>query len=393
MKKETGKSKGNTPNPTQTSKARTPPSLEHVNQLQKRQNMEESAMEIEIASTDVIIRGKVSNNNNTDITRRNMLEDPNDDTRSNTETTRRNTEVGMPATGGNKITAMDMTRRNNDVLIENPFETEGDDDETLEDLGPELAKMGRILAREITRSLEKALIPLQNEINELKKPNYIPPATEMQEILKENDRLKTKVNQLELNNIKLTEKLNRIEDQLLENNLMCFGINEKDGETEYERYNTILDIISTTFVGPTYDSQVQQGSKIQIEKLVRKGRYNQQRARPISVTFTHHKDLQELLANRKYLPTGISVSREFGEHTENERKFLKPILRVANSKIGYHKRCHLEGDQLVIKGKYYTRDNIEELPKDISGFKITSKEDDDTVGFFRRTKSALKLSS
>ena len=113
-----------------------------------------------------------------------------------------------------------------------------------------------------------------------------------------------------------------------------------------------------------------------------KGRYNQQRARPISVTFTHHKDLQELLANWKYLPTGISVSREFGEHTENGRKFLKPILRVAKSKIGYHKRCHLEGDQLVIKGKYYTMDNIEELPEDISGFKITSKEDDDTVGFF-----------
>ena len=96
--------------------------------------MEESAMEIEIASTDVIIRCNISNNNNTDITRRNMLEDPNDDTKSNKETaestTRRNTEVGMPATGGNEITAMDTTRRNNEVLIENPFETEGDDDET-----------------------------------------------------------------------------------------------------------------------------------------------------------------------------------------------------------------------------------------------------------------------
>ena len=63
-----------------------------------------------------------------------MLEDPNDNTRSNTETaestTRSNTEVGMPATGVNEITTMDTTRRNNQVLIENPFETEGDDDET-----------------------------------------------------------------------------------------------------------------------------------------------------------------------------------------------------------------------------------------------------------------------
>ena len=40
---------------------------------------------------------------------------------------------------------------------------------------------------------------------------------------------------------------------------------------------TILDIISTTFVGPTYDSQVQQARWIQIEKLVRKGRYSQKK--------------------------------------------------------------------------------------------------------------------
>ena len=104
-----------------------------------------------------------------------------------------------------------------------------------------------------------------------------------------------------------------------------------------------------------------------------KGRYSQNRTRPISVTFAHQRDLQELLANRKYLPAGISISREFGKHTENECKFLKPILRAANNKTGYRKRCHLEGDYLVIKGKHYSGDNIEELPEDLSGYKITSK--------------------
>ena len=77
--------------------------------------------------------------------------------------------------------------------MENPYESECDDDETLDDLGPELVKMGQILAREVTKSLSNALVPLQNEINDLKtSKNGILSATEMQEILEENDRLKKK---------------------------------------------------------------------------------------------------------------------------------------------------------------------------------------------------------
>ena len=288
-------------------------------------------------------------------------------------------------TSSNQIPNDETTINKNSAKVENPYEVEmdGDDGETLEDLSPEFAKMGRILAREITKSLSKALIPLQREINELKESqNNNHHKNDMQQILEENDKLKTKVDQLETFNMKLKNKLNRIEDKLLENNLLFFGISEKEGETEYERYSVILDIITTTFVGPNYETQVQQARQIQIEKLVHRGRYSQNKIRPISVTFAHQRDLQELLANRKYLPSGVAISKEFGEHTENERRFLKPILRAANTKTGYRKKCRLEGDHLVIKGKHYTRDNIDELPEDLSGYKITSKEDSETVGFF-----------
>ena len=56
-----------------------------------------------------------------------------------------------------------------EMTITNPFQAEEneDDSETLDDLGPELANMGRILAREITKSLSKAQILLENEINDL----------------------------------------------------------------------------------------------------------------------------------------------------------------------------------------------------------------------------------
>ena len=132
---------------------------------------------------------------NIDETRSNkMLETtPRSDNRSGA--TRQNNE----ATGSNANVTLETTRRNKEetrnndstpidsniadstdsteVIVTNPFETEDSENEgeTLDDLRPELAKMGRILAREITKSLSRALIPLQNEINDLKTTNSTPP--------------------------------------------------------------------------------------------------------------------------------------------------------------------------------------------------------------------------
>ena len=317
------KTKGNIPNTTQTPKTRTPPSLECTKPPPKKLNLEESTMEIENETKyEGIPRDNINDNNNLDVTRqdtngcaslvtRNNTESDENTTRcnlakqdingcenpttsSNTEshenTTRRNFTVVESSTSSNEILNDDTTSSNNDSKVENPYELEmdGDEDETLDDLCPELAKMGRILAREITKSLSKALIPLQKEINELKESqNSTHHKNDMQDIIEENDRLKMKVDQLETFNMKLKNKLNRIEDKLLENNLLFFGISEKEGETEYERYSIILDIISTTFVGPNYKTQVQQARQIQIENLVHRGRYSQNKIRPISVTFAH----------------------------------------------------------------------------------------------------------
>ena len=243
--------------------------------------------------------------------------------------------------------------------------------------------MGRILAREITKSLSRALIPLQNEINDLKTTSGTPPGVnDWQQLKDENEKLHTKVHQLELNNSKLQMKLSRIEDKLVDNNLLFFGINELEGETEQDRYSVILEVISSTFVGPTQEIRLEQAKNIMIESLTQKGRYNPRKIRPISVTFTHLHDSINLLMNRKYLPDGVFVSKKFGERTKNEHRLLKPILRAANSIKEYKRRCRLEGDHLVIKGRHYGRENLGELPPDISGYKVTSKEDAGTVGFF-----------
>ena len=368
-----------TPTSNQTPKTRTPPSIERSNPPPKKLNMEMNASQSHISPKIYdITRSNVSQDKNT----KNPGTRSNSSSMQTTMTPRQNINENL-SEGEINDTASDDIRIDN-IVVTNPYEDEMDNDETLEDLGPELAKMGRILAREITKSLSAALVPLQNEINELKslKTDLIPAARDMTALKKENDRLKMKVDQLEMKNLKLKERLSDIEDKLLENNLMFFSLDERDGETEYDRYETILGILASTFPGPNYDDKLQAARHIQIEKLVRKGKYNRNGIRPISVTFSHHHDCLEILLNRKYLPAGIMVSREYGKQTEIERKLLKPILKAANTKTSYKRKCHLEGDRLIIKGKHYTRENLSELPDDLSCYKVTSKEDSNMVGFF-----------
>ena len=93
----------------------------------------------------------------------------------------------------------------------------------------------------------------------------------------------------------------------------------------------VLDVISSTFMGPTHETRLEQAKNVMIESLIRKVRYNPRKIRPISVTFTHLRDSTNILMNRKYLPDRVFVSKEFGERTENEHRLLKPILRAANN--------------------------------------------------------------
>ena len=336
----TTQTRNSTPGSTIPPKSRTPPSLEKANKPQKRLNMEDNNMEIDaqtINNSRVEESRSITRSNIIEgTTRQNDMSRPTtniDETRSNKtlETTPRGdnrsgaTRQNNEATGSNANVTLETTRRNKEetrnndstpidsniadstdsteAIVTNPFETEdsGNEGETLDDLGPELVKMGRILAREITKSLSRALIPLQNEINDLKTTNRTPPGvSDWQRLKDENEKLHTKVYQLELNNSKLQMKLSRMEDKLVDNNLLFFGINELEGETEQDRYSVILEVIASTFVGPTQEIRLEQAKNVMIESLTRKGRYNPSKIRPISVSFMHLRDQVNLLMNRKY---------------------------------------------------------------------------------------------
>ena len=76
------------------------------------------------------------------------------------------------------------------------------------------------------------------------------------------------------------------------------------------------------------------------------------------------------------------MDREYPAETEKKRKTLLPIVKATKRLPGYKRQSKLENDKLVLKGRPYTVSMLNQLPDELNVFKVTSKEDTQTVGFF-----------
>ena len=79
---------------------------------------------------------------------------------------------------------------------------------------------------------------------------------------------------------------------------------------------------------------------------------------------------------------GIYVDREFCIETEKARQLLRPMLKAAKGIKEYNRKCRLEGNHLVLDGKRYTKDTLDQLPRNLDVMKITNKSDKNSLGFF-----------
>ena len=82
----------------------------------------------------------------------------------------------------------------------------------------------------------------------------------------------------------------------------------------------------------------------------------------MKVKFSDKKDVDNLFKNRKKLPRGIYIDKEYSKATEKERRLLRPVIKATRRIDKYKGACHLDGPQLVIEGKRYHRQNIHTLP-------------------------------
>ena len=180
----------------------------------------------------------------------------------------------------------------------------------------------------------------------------------------------------------LKDRLIAIENQLLENNITLQGINEDAWELNSVLREKTYHALASTIEASSKQKQLEEARKMPIKKVQRMGKYNSKRGRPILVSFTYKEDADYVYENKSRLKKGIYLDREYNPETENNRRILRPILRKARSLESYKKKCKMEGDQLIIKGKTYTVDNLSDLPEEINGFNSTSKTDGETLGFF-----------
>ena len=51
----------------------------------------------------------------------------------------------------------------------------------------------------------------------------------------------------------------------------------------------------------------------------------------------------------------------------------------------------MEGEFLKIQGRRYSVNNLRNLPEELSGYKCTSKEDTETIGFFGELNHTSKF--
>ena len=213
-------------------------------------------------------------------------------------------------------------------------------------LNPELTE----LKRQIFAGFESMLAPLRKEIKELK--------DDQKEILDgekmiNEDKIAKKFVQNEEKQKKLETRIGLLEDQLLEKNVIFQGIHEEEYEDRSDVKTQIVKAIATTMEGDDFNTKKTLAGKTSIDTVERVGKYNPLRVRPVKVRFLEKKDVDHLFRNRKKLPKGVFIDKEYSQTTEKERRLVRPILREARRMDKYKGKVRMEGPHLVVDGKHY----------------------------------------
>ena len=104
--------------------------------------------------------------------------------------------------------------------------------------------------------------------------------------------------------------------------------------------------------------------------------------RPVKVRFLEKKDIDNLFRNRKKLPKGVFIDKEYSNVTEKECRLVRPILRAARRKDKYKGKVRMEGPHLVVDGKHYHRQNLHTLSSDLDPIDSSCQTNDTIIGFF-----------
>ena len=233
-----------------------------------------------------------------------------------------------PRTSSNRPTEQ-RKRMNNDSSqvtqqnkkMNNPNNKTTADNTTPSSLGQHgFAELEKRLLAGFEVMIQREIEPLKNDIKEMKLDQS---RSAYSTSLENNVTLSRKFEQNEEKHQKLQERISYLEDQLLEKNIIFQGIYQTELE-EYKDVKTqVVKAIVETMNGETEEEKKQSAKNTSINSIEWMGRYNPLRTRPVKVKFTEKKDVDNLFKNRKKLPKGIFIDKEYSKSTEKERRTLR----------------------------------------------------------------------
>ena len=153
---------------------------------------------------------------------------------------------------------------------------------------------------------------------------------------------------MEAENQDLKARLNKLENKMLQKNLIFHGIKEDNWEDEESIKERVWKAIAHTVDEDKSRKRLKIARGISINGVKHLGRYRDGQTRPISVSFDKQSRVETLFRNKKHLPKGVYKDREYTEETEKKRKILRPILRLAKSLPHYKGKSKIEDDALIM---------------------------------------------
>ena len=248
----------------------------------------------------------------------------------------------------------------------------------------DLKNMEERLSATINTTIQQALQTMQTSVSTVVQNNPVIQShtMELQGLREENKRLNRKVSQLSAEHTKIKKQLNKIENRNLDRSLIVRGLPEEYKETEQMIRDKIHVILCNIMQGDTEEMKLTNAKQIILLSCRRLGRYARNRTRPVSLELQHKQDVEFILENRFDLDKGIFFDKEYPPDVERKRRTLLPILKAAKRLTDYKKQSRLEDDKLILKGKPYTVNTLNQLPEELNVFEVSSKQNESVVVFF-----------
>jgi ribA/ribD-fused uncharacterized protein len=192
------------------------------------------------------------------------------------------------------------------------------------------------------------------------------------------DDIMYQVAQVKSHNKALQEKVVRMENQSRRDNLLFYGISEEKGESDADCLNKVYELLARKVGIP-----IPVLNRMSIVRGHRKGVHVEGKNRPIIVKFHYFPDKQHILSCAKRLKgTYYFINEDYAVETEKTRRMFYPILKKSRQLPQFKDKVFLHVDNLIVDGKAYTTETLQNLPEPLNPAKLASKVDDHMVRFF-----------